>query len=54
MSGQQYLEEFKIEAVKRVTEKSHSVADFVPFVEFILQMILDTIVAASVTVQVSD
>ncbi|MCG3865808.1 MULTISPECIES: transposase [unclassified Photobacterium] len=27
MSGNKYLEEFKIEAVKQVTEKGHSVAD---------------------------
>lgn len=26
MSGQRYLEEFKIEAVKQVTERGHSVA----------------------------
>lgn len=27
MSGKRYTDEFKIEAVKRVTERGHSVAD---------------------------
>lgn len=51
MSGQRYTPEFKDEAVKCVTQKGHSVADFALFMEFILQMILEAIVASSVTAQ---